>query len=216
MKYNSRDRLDMDINLITATSELLQIGRVGRTFKMLYDSTPVRIATTALRVPFAVREIKSDYSNFTNCSIDCNLVDQSEQENYDALDERFKNVIRFSKVLVTDDSVDFSDDSFYFDMFKPNKDFPRLVKICLPRDRNGNFDFTLFDKDKTQIRVTDANVQELFSNSPVIKAIIECKSIWVFKGRIGITWNLVQARFGSPKVVNSLPNVKPDFTQNLM
>ena len=91
-----------------------------------------------------------------------------------------------------------SDDipNIYGSILRENKTYPKLMKISLPRDKNGNFDFVIFNKQKEQLTINnDDKLVDTLCKGKIFKGIIECAKIWYFKGRFGTTWNLTQLKF---------------------
>ena len=191
------------INITDLDLTKLKIGKSGRTLKVLYDGNPLQIATSKMYAPFGVRVNNNDYSHFTNCHLDSSL-NQSKsaasvaiQEIFFGLDEKIVELVRDNKNLFSfkdGSNVDFDGDDFYSPIFKGKSEYPLLMKIALPREKNGNFDFVIFDENKQKVPVNDSNIEKVLSKGKVFKSIIECSKIWTYKGKIGTTWNLVQMR----------------------
>lgn len=219
------------VNVLEIDLDELHIGKSGRMVKLLYKKQPLQLVTGKLYTPFGVKINKNDYSEFTTCHLDCSLnQSQSEtsvkyREALEKLDARIIELIRESKGSFNPrdfDTVDVEGDRFYSPMLRENKTYPKLMKISLPRDKNGNFDFVIFDEDKQKIPVNDKNIEEVLSKGKVFKGILECNKIWLYKGRIGSTWNLVQMRL-TPRQDPSDPEESPRrsddakvYNQNLM
>ena len=151
-------------------------------------------------IPFGVKHIETNYSQWDNCHIDCSL-NQSKseesvkyQEAIDGLDKRIQELVSNSELF------DISEENTYFPILKENKTYPKLIKISLPRDSQGNFKPFAFDENKEQIVLTDSNIDETLSKGSVFASIIECARMWQYNGRIGSTWNLVQLKL-MPKPV---------------
>jgi hypothetical protein len=192
------------VNIIDIDFEKVKIGKSGKTIKLLYDNSPLQLVTSKMYAPFGVKINQSDYSHFTNCHLDCS-VSQSTlptgieiSENFESLDKKIIEVIKSNSNLFNQKDVgeiNFNEDAFYTPIFKGNSTYPKLMKISLPRDKNGNFDFVIFDESKKKIKIDDSNIEEVLTKGKNFKCIIECSKIWTYKNRIGTTWNVIQMRF---------------------
>jgi hypothetical protein len=220
---------DLDLNK-------LQMGKSNRTIKLLYNNAPLQLVTSKMYTPFGVKVNNSDYSHFTNCHLDSSL-NQSNSESSLKVKEMFlqldnkiielikDNIGLFNQKDTNDINLDNNENTFYSPIFKGNSNYPKLMKISLPRDKNGNFDFVIFDENKEKVPVTDKNIETILAKGKIFKAILECSKVWIYKGKIGTTWNLVQMRFVArndasdpdpDEVDNSNSNIKNIYTQNLM
>ena len=129
----------------------------------------------------------------------------------EALDNRIIELIQeYEQLFNTDnDNINFNDiKSIYCPILKENKTYPKLMKISLPRDTKGNFDFVVFDETKNKITVDDSTIEQVLCKGKIYKGIIECSKIWYYKGKFGTTWNFKQLKF----VEN---NVQPHSKQEI-
>ena len=194
------------INILDIDLSKLDLGKSGRNIKLLYNRQPLQLVTSKMYTPFGVKVYNNDYSSFTNCHLDCSL-NQGQDEillALAALDNRIIELIKSKSNLFKDAiNIEFDDDvsTYYSPFLRPNKNYPKLMKISLPRDKNGNFDFVLFSENKDKVPVDDKNIEDIFCKGTSFKGIIECSKLWYYKGKFGSTWNLVQLRF-SPKGIN--------------
>lgn len=202
------------ISILDLDLSKLDLGKSGRMIKLLYNKQPLQLVTPKLYAPFGVKVNTNDYSTFTNCHIDCSLSQAMSQNSIavanvlENLDNKIMELIKskrnlFKDVVDVDFDNNFSDS--YSPFFRQNKNFPKLMKISLPRDKNGNFDFVLFDENKNKVPAVDNNIEDILCKGSSFKGIIECSKLWYYKGRFGSTWNLVQSRF-SPKIQNGSAN----------
>jgi hypothetical protein len=212
------------INILELDFDKLKIGKSGRTIKIIYDGNPLQLVTTKMNAPFGVKIFNNDYSHFTNCHLDCSISETNLKikEAYQMLDDKIKELIINSNDKAFNE-INFEDPTFYSSMFKGNSNYPKLMKVSLPRDKNGNFDFVIFDDNKDKVKITDSTIESILGKRTVFKSIIECNKIWCFKGKVGITWNLVQMRLvpkseqmegaGTEQTIAGEKNI---YTQNLM
>lgn len=189
------------INLSELNLDNLKLGKSGKTVKLLYNNVPVQIQTGKMYVPFGVKMFNNDYSSFTNCHIDCSL-NQSEseisvkhREQLEALDNKIIELIEESVDLFSSkNSIHFQKES-YSPILRENKTYPKLMKISLPRDKNGNFDFVVFNENKEKVPTNDSTISEVLCKGILFRGIIECNKIWYYNGKFGSQWNLVQMKF---------------------
>jgi hypothetical protein len=226
------NKMASHVNILDLDLSKLDLGKSGRTIKLLYNKAPLQLVTSKMYTPFGVKVHNNDYSSFTNCHIDSSLSQGASSNSLtiavalDALDNRIVELIKSKSNLFKDASdVDFCSDvsTYYSPFLKPNKTYPKLMKISLPRDKNGNFDFVLFDESKNKVPLDDKNIEEVLCKGRSFKGIIECSKLWYYKGKFGSTWNLVQLRF-SPKNSNADPDEEEsigtikqaNYTSNIM
>lgn len=211
------------INILELDLSKLDLGKSGRTIKLLYNKQPLQLVTPKVYSPFGVKVNNNDYSNFTNCHIDCSLSQMMTQNSInvakalDALDNKITELIKIKSNLFKDIAdVDLSADvsTYYSPFFRPNKNYPKLMKISLPRDKNGNFDFVLFDENKNKVPVDDSNIEETLCKGISFKGIIECSKVWYYRGKFGTTWNLVQSRFSPKNNINRDQDPEEQETEN--
>lgn len=193
------------INLSELNLDNLKLGKSGKTVKLLYNNEPVQITTGKMYSPFGVKMYNNDYSSFTNCHVDCSL-NQSEseisvnhREQLEGLDNKIVELIKEHVHLFSskDININFDDNSssFYSPILRENKTYPKLMKISLPRDKNGNFDFVIFDENKEKIQIDDSSISEVLCKGLLFRGIIECGKIWYYNGKFGSQWNLIQMKF---------------------
>lgn len=192
------------INLNELDVTQVKLAKKGRAIRLMYNKEPLQLVTGLLYTPFGVRVTPNSYSDYATCTLDCSL-NQSKSEvsvkysdSLVKLDAKVIELIEQSENLfnVGNDNVDFADiKSCYSPILRDNKTYPKLIKIALPRDSNGNFDFVIFNEKKEKVPLDDDNIIEVLSKGNIFKAIIECGKVWYYKGKFGITWNLKQLKF---------------------
>ena len=197
-----------------------KLGKSGRAVKLLYNKEPVQICTSSLYSPFGVKSINKDWSNFTEYSIDCSLNQASSETavNYRTFVEKLDSVI---KTLVAENLNLFgnknetpTENFTYTSILRENGSYPKLMKLQLPRDKNGNFESFVFDERKQKIRLDESNIETVLSKAKIFKCIIECSKLWYYNGKVGSIWNIVQLKF-SEKSINTTSNDTKDnvYTQ---
>lgn len=184
----------------------LKLAKSGKTVKLIYgeEKKPLQIKTPKLYSPFGLKVYNNSYSQFNDCSIDCSIQTSLNDPDkvdelyhlFDALNERIKELINesthlFSKEPITEVNMT--------NIFRENGNYPKLMKMNCPRDRNGNFDFVVFDENKEKIRMTDNNIESILVKGKTFISILECSKIWYYKEKFGVTWNMIQTRFSKRK-----------------
>lgn len=170
--------------------EQLGFAKVRKAIKIVDASNkPLQVTSGELYLPFGVSSWENKYSDYNDYSLQC-YVDKTEgfQEFCEELNERIQNMSNESSMIDTT-NVDFTP------ILKHNKDFPKLLKINLPRDRFGNFDFVVFDQDSNKIMVTEDNIENIFCKKRTFKCIFENAKLWEYNGKIGTIWNMIQAKY---------------------
>lgn len=192
------------ININELDFSQLKIAKSGRMLKLVYNKEPLQLVTGMMYTPFGVKGNTNNYSNFTNYHLDCSLNQSNSEasvkyrESLEALDRKIVELIQESQDLFNtgNDNIDFSDvQNVYSPVLRENKTFPKLMKITLPRDSKGNFDFVIFDEGKSKVFVDDNSIEQVLTKGKIFKGIIECGKVWYYKGRFGTMWNLKQMKF---------------------
>lgn len=208
------------LNLSDIDFSQLKLAKSGRMIKIMYNKEPFQLVTSKMYAPFGVKVHVNNYSNFTNCYLDCSL-NQSNSETsvkyrdlLDKLDKRIIELIQESLHLFNTDMNYSPEDipNIYGPILRENKTFPKLMKITLPRDTRGNFDYVIFNENKEKVDITDDNIEEVLYKRIIFKSIIECGKVWYYKGRFGTTWNLKQLKFVENN--NIIDNSKQYESQN--
>jgi hypothetical protein len=179
---------------------LFRLAKSGRTIKLLYDKEAVQFCTSTLYTPFGVKSINKDWANFTEYNIDCSLNQASSEtacrfrEFLEKLDEKLLELVKGNASLFN--NLD-ADNVLYTNILKENGNYPKLVRLQLPRDKNGNFQSFLFDENKDKIKVEEKNIEALLTKGKTFRTIVECSKIWFYNGKVGSIWNIVQLRFNA-------------------
>lgn len=186
------------LDLKTIDNTLFKLAKSGRAVKLVYDKEPVQICTSTLYSPFGAKPTIKEWSNFTEYNIDCSL-NQSGSENAVQFREMIETLDKVIEKLVNENLTLFNlsetKDLLYSSMLRENNSYPKLIKLNLSRDRNGNFESFIFNTQKEKIPVNERNIEEILSKGKVFKAIIECVKVWCYNGKIGSVWKIVQLKF---------------------
>lgn len=196
-----------------------KLAKSGRNVKLLYNKEALQFCTASLYSPFGVKSAIKEWSNFTEYTLDCSL-NQSNEENtstfkefVDKLDKKIEELVKENLDLFANPKTNVDKNFGYSPILKENGNYPKLLKLQLVRDKNGNFLSFVFDNDKNKIKLTEKNIEELLCKGKVFKCIIECSKVWYFNGKVGTIWNIVQLKFNEKKVIE---NTGGNIYQNLM
>lgn len=185
----------------------LHLGKSGRAVKLLHNKVPFKMHTIKMYCPFGVKSVNKEWSNFTEYYVDCSL-NQSEsdlakkyRDELSLLDNKLNEVVseNLDMFKVNNESSEMT----YCPVLRENGTYPKLFRIQLPRDKNGNFTFFGFDENKQKLKINESNISSIFERGKVFKGIIECQKVWVYNGKIGSIWNLVQMKMCKEEVVQT-------------
>ena len=97
-----------------------------------------------------------------------------------------------------------NEDIIYSSFYRENKTYPKLFKLQLPRDTQGNFLTQFFDENSEKIFVDENNIEELLTKKAIFKTIIGCSKVYLYQGRAGCIWDILQLKFEPKKNYNNL------------
>jgi hypothetical protein len=177
---------------------LFQLAKSGRTIKLLYNKEPVQFCTSTLYAPFGVKSVNKEWANFTEYNLDCSL-NQANSESACTFREFLENLDKKILELVQSSKELDGSNVAYNPILRENGSYPKLVKLHLPRDKNGNFQSFLFSESKEKVKLDEKNIELLLSKGKTFRTIIECSKVWNYNGKVGSIWNLVQLRFSEYK-----------------
>ncbi|NBP01635.1 MAG: hypothetical protein EBU90_16170 [Proteobacteria bacterium] len=183
------------------------LAKSGRAVKLLYNKEPVQFCTSSLYSPFGVKSLDKDWSTFTEYNIDCSLNNAqtgnaaSFKEYIDKLDKKLQELAQQQSDIFTKSN---GGDFVYSPILRENGTYPRLMKLQMTRDKNGNFTSVVFDESKNKIMIDESNINDILSKGKVFKCIIECAKIWSFNGKVGSIWNIVQLKLSERAVAKSV------------
>lgn len=199
----------------------LKLGKSGRAIKLLYNKEPIQICSSTLYTPFGVKSINKEWSNYAEYNVDCSL-NQSNSETsiffrngIEKLDKIIEKLVKENTSLFDSKNEKCNDNFIYSPLLRENGSYPKLMRLQLSRDKNGNFESFIFDENKQKIKITENNIDEILSKGKCFKTIIECVKIWYYNGKVGSIWKIVQLKLAertitkqdSEKEEGSLKNI---------
>ena len=117
-------------------------------------------------MPFNLNKYKKQWSNFEEYTVDCYIDDSKSNNDYIVKLTQFNDsifdLIKSNKNLF---NVPDNEDIIYSSFYRENKTYPKLFKLQLPRDTQGNFLTQFFDENSEKIFVDEntINLTELLS-----------------------------------------------------
>jgi hypothetical protein len=112
------------VNINDLDLSKIALAKMGRNVVLVYPNEnsgkrePLQLVTGKMYIPFGVKKVETNYSQWFNCHIDCSL-NQSKseesvkyQEAIDRLDARIKELVETSELF------DISESSLYFPILK--------------------------------------------------------------------------------------------------
>jgi hypothetical protein len=180
------------------------VCKSGKSYKLMYNKEPVKFCTSSLYSPFGVKSSIKEWSNFKDYYIDASL-DQSALDSAKAfrdflekLDEKIKELVENNKELLGLTEVNITP------ILRENGAYPKLVKMQMTRDKLGNFSSFVFDAEKEKIKLDEGNIENHLCKGKLFKCILECARLWVYNGKVGTIWNVVQLKFTNKKVLGAV------------
>lgn len=205
------------VDLQTIESGNFKLGKSGRAVKLFYEKEPLQICTSTMYLPFGVKSLNKEWSNFSEYNIDCSLnasgsdVSVSFRKSIEQIDTIIKDLTLQNLELFHNKNERANADFKYSSILRENGTYPKLMKLQLPRDKNGNFESFIFDENKQKISIDEENIDEILSRGKTFKAIIECSKVWYFNGKVGSIWKVVQLKFSDK---NKEENTNQTFHQS--
>jgi len=198
----------------------IKLGKSGRAVKLVHNKEPIQICTSTMYLPFGVKSVNKEWNNFSEYHIDCSL-NQSSSETSVVFRDTINDLDNIINELVKDNLSMFNSknetatDSFvYSPMLRENKNYPKLMKLQLPRDKNGNFESFIFDEIKQKVPIHENNITEILCKGKTFKAIIECVKVWYYNGKVGSIWKVVQLKFAE-RIVSDNSNANTNANTNV-
>lgn len=212
------------INIDDIDLEKLKLVKSGRAVKLMYDKKPVCFCTSTLYSPFGAKSFKKEWATFPEYSVDCSL-NQSNNDSavafksfLEKLDKRITELVQNNLEVFNNPkaSVAIPDTVDYQPIMRENGNYPKLMRLQLTRDKNGNFTSFVFDENKNSIKIDEGNVSDVLVRGKVFKAIIECSKVWLYNGKVGTVWNVEQLRFADTSKAKSQVAVGENVYNELM
>lgn len=184
----------------------LKLGKSGRAIRLFYEKEPLQICTSTMYIPFGVKSLVKEWSNYSEFYMDCFLnnsksdISVNFKESLDKLDLTINDLVK-NDINLFDTKVERAKQDFqYSPILRENGTYPKLMKLQLTRDKNGNFESYIFNQDKTKVVINENNIEDVLSKGKSFKAIIECVKVWYYNGKVGTIWKIVQLKFSEKTV----------------
>lgn len=178
----------------------LKLGKSGRAIKLFYEKEPLQLCTSTMYIPFGVKSVVKEWSTYSEYYVDC-FLNNSKSEISQKFREWVENVDTIIKQLVKDNITLFdskketaNENFVYSPILRENGTYPKLMKLQLTRDRNGNFEGFVFDEKKQKIPIDENNIEDVLCKGKTFKTIIECVKVWYYDGKVGTIWKIVQLK----------------------
>jgi hypothetical protein len=197
----------------------IKLGKSGRAVKLFCNKEPIQICTSTMYLPFGVKSVNKEWNNFSEYSIDCSLNQSSSEtsvvfrDTINDLDSVINELVKANLSMFNNKNETATDSFVYSPMLRENKTYPKLMKLQLPRDKNGNFESFIFDENKHKVPVDENNITEILHKGRTFKAIIECVKVWYYNGKVGSIWKVVQLKFAE-KTISDNTNTNTNTTDN--
>lgn len=183
------------IDIANVDWNAFQIAKSGRAIKLLYKKEPVKFKTSLLYCPFGVKSVNKEWSNFTEYNVDC-YMNQSSTENSQIFRKFLDDLdIKIQELIKSNGNIFDKGDVAYNNIMRENGNYPKLIKLQFPRDKNGNFKSVLFDESTNKHQITEDNIDELIAKGRLFKCVISCSKVWTYSGKAGTIWDIVQLKF---------------------
>ena len=200
------------IDLQNLEVDKFKLGKSGRAIKLFYDKEPVQICTSTMYLPFGVKSVSKEWSNYSEYNMDCFLNNSTSdisitfRESIEKLDSIIRNLVKENLTLFDSKTEKANENFIYNAILRENGSYPKLMRLQLSRDRNGNFESVIFDESKKKIKIDEHNIDTILTKGKNFKTIIECVKIWHYNGKVGSIWNIVQLKFSE----KTLKEIEPD------
>lgn len=183
-------------NLQELSFNNLKLAKVGRNIKLLNDKQSLNINTNVLYMPFNLNKYKKQWSNIEEYSVDCYVQDNLCNNKLTEFDNAIFDLVKGNSQLF---GLSDLNDAVYSPMYRENKSYPKLLKLYLPRDSNGNFTTHFFDSESNKIIINEENIETILTKKTMFKCIITCTKVWCYQNKIGSIWEIVQLKLNENK-----------------
>jgi hypothetical protein len=160
-------------------------------------------------LPFGVKPIIKEWSNFTEYNIDCSLNQSSSEtsivfrDSIEKVDKIIQKLVKNNIEMFNNKNETANENFTYQNILKENGNYPKLMKLQLTRDKNGNFESFIFNEKKEKVQIDEKNISDILPKGKTFKSIIECVKIWYFNGKVGSIWRVVQLKFSERESISS-------------
>jgi len=209
------------VNLDTLEDNNLKLGKSGRAIKLLYNKEPIQICSSTLYTPFGVKSVNKEWSNYAEYNIDCSL-NQSASEtsiifrnSIEKLDKIIEKLVKENINLFNSKNETANEKFVYSPILRENSTYPKLMRLQLSRDKNGNFESFIFNENKQKVKIDENNIDEILSKGKTFKTIIECVKVWYYNGKVGSIWRIVQLKFSERSFSKQEPIEEEGSSKNI-
>lgn len=210
------------INIETIEWEKLKLVKSGRAVKLMYDKKPLSFCTSTMYSPFGVKSFMKEWSTFSEYSIDCSLNQSSTTTPFniflEELDKRITVLVQDNLEIFNNpkSNVAVPNSVDYQPIMRENGSYPKLMRLQITRDKNGNFTSFVFDENKNSVKIDESNAADVLTKGKAFKSIIECSKVWLYNGKVGTVWTINQLRFAENNRTKPVATVDESVYNELM
>jgi hypothetical protein len=198
----------------------LKLGKSGRAVKLFYDKEPLQLCTSTMYIPFGVKYSVKEWTNYAEYYVDCFLNNSKSETSMnfktciENLDSIIQKLVKENITLFNSKNATANETFSYTPILRENGNYPKLMRLQLSRDRNGNFESFIFDETKQKVPIDENNIESVLCKGKVFKTIIECVKVWYYDGKVGSIWRVVQLKFSEKVLENGTePQGENVYTQ---
>lgn len=179
----------------------LKLGKTGRgrsnMVRLFRNKNPIQLKTDIVKSVYGAQlnTFKKDKEEFY---MD---ITTDDEEFYDAISQLDSLIVsQIAQNLSLFDIKDsWNEEEIRHEFFGIKRNVTTSGKTCtirlqLPKNDVGQFDFHVFDKNKCEISVDKDNVTSIISRNVLCKVIFELDRVWFFQNRFGIVCKLRQLK----------------------
>lgn len=184
----------------------INLAKSGRSVKLIYDKQTLNMITPTLYMPFNLNKYQKQWSNYEDYSVDCyvdNSGDNESQDSIQKLNELNECIFDTVKTNLNLFNVPNNEEISFSPFYRDNKTYPKLLKLNFPRDTNGNFITQFFDGNSNKIFVDETNIDTILTKKTSFKTIIGCSKVYVYQGKAGCSWDILQLKLNPTKKANN-------------
>lgn len=195
---------DFETLLLNQLSECtLKLGLTRNTVK-LYNNhkKQLQFKTPVLRIPFGVNINKfKTYSSYNEYYMECSVDDDFVSEFQKFESKLFPLLLEHPDYFKTtfEQPPTLENIQQYWKSPIRSNDYGHLLKVTLPRNITGDFDFTIWDHNSEQLNVDDSNITQLLSKHTKFTSVLRINKLWGFKEQYGLILHLEQLKLTTPE-----------------
>jgi hypothetical protein len=185
----------------------LKLGKIGRgrgsMVRLFRNKTPIQLKTDVVKSVYGAQlnTFKKDKDEFYMdiTSNNDNFCDAISQIDSQIVSQIAQNLSLFDASGWNEDEIR----KEFFGIKRNSFGSGCTIRLQLPKNDLGQFDFHVFDKDKCEISLDKDNVTTIIGRDTVCKVIFELDRVWFFQNRFGIVCKLRQLKLeDAPKVID--------------